>query len=263
MLLLAVLLIFSVQASSWTLIINQTMLLVEVGRTQLIQTFNGKPIYNCNGIVVRPWWVLTSARCLVNSNAQFRFPQGSSLLLDCTSAGSGCPSYELQKIIPHPCFNPQDGFYHDDLALLQIKHDSSLPQPISYISIDGVDGSPSLNTGTPLTWYGIYKVADSVPADVASSGPHQATAKLIDPSICASQFQSIAAVVDGQTRIQLSQTLCSQDDAPDTVFASFLPRGEPQVLSYPTIRCFFDSTCNACRLASGGNAAEHIVARWA
>ena len=124
-------------------LVNQTVLLIQVGRTQLVQTFNGKAVYNCNGIVVRPWWVLTSARCLVNSLSQFRFPQGSSLLIGCTDADSNCPSYELQKIIPHPCYNPQDGFYHDDLALLKLTKDPSKPTPVSYINIDGLDGSPT------------------------------------------------------------------------------------------------------------------------
>ena len=100
---------------------SQTVLLIQVGRVQLVQSFSGKPVYNCNGIIVRPWWILTSARCLVNSYFQFRFAQGSSVLIGCSSTGSNCPSYELQTIIPHPCFNPLDGFYHDDLALLQIK----------------------------------------------------------------------------------------------------------------------------------------------
>ena len=202
---------------------SQTVLLIQVGRVQLVQSFSGKPVYNCNGIIVRPWWILTSARCLVNSYFQFRFAQGSSVLIGCSSTGSNCPSYELQTIIPHPCFNPLDGFYHDDLALLQIKADPAKPTPVSSISIDGVDGAASIGVGTPFTWSGIFKAASP---DVSEDGPQHLTAKIVEPLVCTTQFQGVAAIVDGQTRIELKNTLCTQDDAPESHLSSFLSRGD-------------------------------------
>ena len=72
--------------------------------------------------------------------------------------------------------------------------------------MDGVDGVPSISVGTSFTWSGIFKAASSVASDVAENGPQQLAAKLVEPLLCATQFQGIAAIVNGQTRIEVKNT---------------------------------------------------------
>ena len=68
---------------------------------------------------------------------------------------------------------------------------------MSSISIDGVDGAASIGVGTPFTWSGIFKAASP---DVSEDGPQHLTAKIVEPLVCATQFQGVAAIVDGHNQ---------------------------------------------------------------
>ncbi|XP_039620534.1 mast cell protease 1A-like [Polypterus senegalus] len=104
----------------------------------------GKNMYNCDGFLIHPNFILTAAHCQ-GENITVRL--GAHNLLKNERSQQVIP---VEKIIPHECYN--EITLVDDIMLLKLKHRARITCEVNTISIPKINEPLDLNKCSVAGW---------------------------------------------------------------------------------------------------------------
>ena len=129
----------------------------------LINKIGGESIV-CTGFIVSNRWIVTAAHCILNGqDTGYISPQpigNTQAVIGCANlASSSCITYNVKRVVAHPCYTPSTDQDHDDIAMMELDSDA---HPSSFALVDGIQGTAPYTAGSNVTIAGFGMTQNGV-----------------------------------------------------------------------------------------------------